>query len=194
MAYPPDPLRIAPERTTQEPQVGVVEDGFVWIPEEGGDSYMAWRTTLQSTKKCRAPKCRRRACAELRRTNGWWAYCDEHLYGRAIVGTTILHRVMVDSPAHQRYREDATASNYGPYTCGKRIGVPGREGRCGESGICSACFERREDDKKLAEAVRDLPPDLLAVLRDPAVVIDRDAQVWELLAQWRNAPSGTASA
>jgi hypothetical protein len=42
-------------------------------------------------------------------------------------------------------------------------------------------------------AVEGLPADLLAVLRDPGIVGGQDGRVFELLAEWRNAPSSTAS-
>jgi hypothetical protein len=42
-------------------------------------------------------------------------------------------------------------------------------------------------------AVEGLPADLLAVLREPGVIVGRDGRVFELLAEWRNAPSSTSS-
>ena len=78
---------------------------YVWIPEETHDPphLYDWHTELQSEHRCRMKGCRRRAVARLFRTNGWWRYCDQHLYGRRIAGTTIEHLVMVGSPAHERF-------------------------------------------------------------------------------------------
>lgn len=39
-----------------------------------------------------------------------------------------------------------------------------------------------------------LPADLARVLRDPSVIVTKDAAVFELIAKWMNAPSNTASA
>lgn len=39
-----------------------------------------------------------------------------------------------------------------------------------------------------------LPADLAAVLRDQSVVVPQDAAVFEMVAAWAKAPSGTASA
>ncbi len=77
----------------------------VWIPVETHDPPRVydWLTELQSEHRCRMKGCRRRAVARFLRTNGWWRYCDQHLYGRRIVGTTIEHRVAVGSSAHRRF-------------------------------------------------------------------------------------------
>ena len=76
--------------------------GYVWIPEEAHEPPQRydWQTDLQSDRRCRYKGCGRRAVAKLMRPNGWWHYCDQHLYGRRIVGTTIERRVAVGSPAH----------------------------------------------------------------------------------------------
>lgn len=42
--------------------------------------------------KCRRPGCRRPAVWELRRSNGWWRYCDWHTYGRRIEDGRVLIR------------------------------------------------------------------------------------------------------
>lgn len=39
----------------------------------------------------------------------------------------------------------------------------------------------------------DMPRDLLAVLRDPSIIIRQDAAVFELIAKWQNAPAPTMS-
>jgi hypothetical protein len=73
--------------------------------------------------------------------------------------------------------------------------------------------DRREPDKVLCYAqtlrrlaldlgVVDLPPALVAALRDPTIDVPRDHEtkmadgrsLWEHLEEWRNAPSNTASA
>jgi hypothetical protein len=40
----------------------------------------------------------------------------------------------------------------------------------------------------------ELPPDLLAVLRDQSIIVSQDQAVFELIASWMNAPCDTASA
>jgi hypothetical protein len=45
-----------------------------------------------------------------------------------------------------------------------------------------------------SEVTRDLPPDLAAILRDQSVIIPQHAAVFEAVAAWAKAPSGTASA
>ena len=57
----------------------------VWVKD------LRWRLLpATSILRCRfmgdTPRkhCRNLAVAELLRSNGWWAYCPEHLYGRRI--------------------------------------------------------------------------------------------------------------
>jgi hypothetical protein len=45
-----------------------------------------------------------------------------------------------------------------------------------------------------SEVTRDLPPDLAAILRDQSVSSPQHAAVFEAVAAWAKAPSGTASA
>jgi hypothetical protein len=47
-------------------------------------------------RKCRRPGCQRPAVWELQRSNGWWAYCDWHHYGKRIRGKKILSRRVVE--------------------------------------------------------------------------------------------------
>lgn len=51
------------------------------------------------------------------------------------------------------------------YSCGRAIGVPGRETTCGNHGICPSCWQRREDDRKFEERVKALTADELEALR-----------------------------
>ena len=46
--------------------------------------------------------CPNTAVAQFRRSNGWWAYCADHLYGRRIAGDHIEVSVSADSPAALR--------------------------------------------------------------------------------------------
>lgn len=68
-------------------------DGFalVWVPENVNE----WRLVAAPRQKCRRPGCRRPAVAEMRRSNGWWRYCDWHLYGRRIEDGRLLGRKAV---------------------------------------------------------------------------------------------------
>jgi hypothetical protein len=64
-------------------------EGFVrvWLPDSG------WETVSEREgldRRCRwGAGFHRRACgkpsvAKLRRSNGWWHYCADHLYGRRL--------------------------------------------------------------------------------------------------------------
>ena len=44
------------------------------------------------------------------------------------------------------------------------------------------------------DSTRGLPADLASVLRDQSVVVPQDAAVFELIAAWAKAPTGTVSA
>jgi hypothetical protein len=50
-----------------------------------------------------------------------------------------------------------------------------------------------EENEQL-RAQAGLPADLLAVLKNQGIVVERDSDVWNLIAEWRNAPSNTGSA
>lgn len=75
-------------------------EGFVrvWLPDHG------WRTVSREegeAKRCRwgagyhRRSCGRVSVAALKRTNGWWHYCEQHLYGRRLSddGTQVEHHV-----------------------------------------------------------------------------------------------------
>lgn len=53
-------------------------------------------------RKCRMKGCLNHAVAALRRSNGWWNYCPEHLYGRRINNGVVEIQVSADSPAARR--------------------------------------------------------------------------------------------
>lgn len=51
-------------------------------------------------RKCRRPGCQRAPVMALKRTNGWWLYCDWHMYGRRIEDGVVKHRILREiSPA-----------------------------------------------------------------------------------------------
>ena len=55
-----------------------------WLPD------LQWTLLPANTeRRCRMKNCRRIAIAQLRRSNGWWAYCKRHLYGRRIANGRI---------------------------------------------------------------------------------------------------------
>lgn len=75
----------------------------VWVPDR------RWTTEPEiiDGKRCRmkvgkGPTCRRPAVAALARRNGWWCYCEEHLYGRKIEDGVVLVEVAAGSPAAER--------------------------------------------------------------------------------------------
>jgi hypothetical protein len=57
-----------------------------------------WEVVSES-RKCRRPGCQRPSVARFMRSNGWWHYCDWHLYGRRVVDGRVLGRRLVpDEP------------------------------------------------------------------------------------------------
>lgn len=44
------------------------------------------------------------------------------------------------------------------------------------------------------DITRDMPADLVSVLRDQSVIVPQDAAVFDLIATWAKAPTATASA
>ena len=45
---------------------------------------------------CRRPGCHGKPVMALQRSNGWWLYCAEHLYGRRIVNGVVEQRILRD--------------------------------------------------------------------------------------------------
>ena len=73
---------------------------MVWVKDT------SWRK-LDEPKQCRSigghPKthCPNKANFGLLRSNGIWAYCEEHMYGRRIRDGIVEYEVRDDSPAAQ---------------------------------------------------------------------------------------------
>ena len=70
----------------------------VWVPDD------EWGLLAPSLtpRRCRFMRCRRAAVAAMlrgTRRKTWWAYCEDHLYGRKIEGGVVLCSVHPDSPA-----------------------------------------------------------------------------------------------
>ena len=76
------------------------ESDYVWVKDTGFELLPS-----TSTWKCRrmlaSPRrmCPNRAVVALKRSNGWWNYCEEHMYGRRIKNGIIEYLVANDSPA-----------------------------------------------------------------------------------------------
>lgn len=70
-------------------------EGFiaVWEPEPR-DRYRLLDAN-ETPRKCRRPGCEYLATWELLRTNGWWAYCPDHNYGRRFENGEVLWRRLV---------------------------------------------------------------------------------------------------
>jgi hypothetical protein len=74
----------------------------VWVPDR------LWTTEPEiiDGRLCRMKvgraSCRRPAVAALARSNGWWCYCAEHLYGRRIENGVVEVEVAAQSPAAER--------------------------------------------------------------------------------------------
>lgn len=70
----------------------------IWVPDT------EWEK-LAKPRKCRATAgrgrriCNTEALYALRRPNGLWAYCEEHMYGRRIRDGIVEVAVATDSPA-----------------------------------------------------------------------------------------------
>ena len=73
----------------------------VWVEDR------QWRK-LDVPKQCRflggspRTKCHNTAAFGLLRSNGVWAYCEEHMYGRRIQDGIVKLEVHSDSPAAKR--------------------------------------------------------------------------------------------
>jgi hypothetical protein len=80
----------------------VTEVARVWVPDR------RWTTEREiiDSKRCRmlveGRGCARPAVAALARRNGWWCYCENHLYGRRIIDGIVETRVAEGSPAAER--------------------------------------------------------------------------------------------
>jgi hypothetical protein len=76
--------------------------GRVWIEDRD------WRCVASySGKKCRFRGCAHKAVAEMARQyqggkRHWWAYCEEHLYGRRVGRDRVETEVSADSLAAKR--------------------------------------------------------------------------------------------
>ncbi len=75
----------------------------IWVRDRdwillGSDTKAKCRRILGQPRRM----CPNTAIAQLRRSNGWWAYCVDHLYGGKIVGGHIEVSVAADSPAALR--------------------------------------------------------------------------------------------
>ena len=86
--------------------------GYHYEASAKPETTLEWR--LASGKKCRSRGGRGKACgrpcvaelnrvryasytrSDLRRLPSWWAYCEQHLYGRWIEDGQIMHWVLVE--------------------------------------------------------------------------------------------------
>ena len=76
------------------------DEQFRWVRDDawvllGKDSQLRCRMIDGSPRR----SCPNIAVAQIRRSNGWWAYCAEHLYGRRITKGRVEVKVAADSPA-----------------------------------------------------------------------------------------------
>lgn len=60
--------------------------------------------------------------------------------------------------------------------------------------IARAALTTPTVDEGERDDIEGLPPDLARVVRDPSVIVPQDQSVFNLIAEWQNAPSNTASA
>lgn len=58
------------------------------------DGYLGWRFRETPDRRCRwsdqGKRCENVATVELNRGPAWWAYCDQHMYGRWVEGGQIM--------------------------------------------------------------------------------------------------------
>lgn len=145
----------------------------------------------------------------------------EGLRDALIFARSELHRAMLERRSTVGYRESFARINAAlaehpkprtslldepackPYPEPRRYSADhdGREAVSGADlaqAIDGVPHEPRQDQPVDREATDDdvnelieMPRDLLAVLRDPSIIIRQDAAVFELIAKWQNAPSPT---
>lgn len=65
---------------------------WVWAPD---DRCRPATVAEHRERRCRRPRCGRPAVMALRRSNGWWLYCERHLYGRRIANGVVQFRKLV---------------------------------------------------------------------------------------------------
>lgn len=104
---------------------------------------------MELTRKCRRPGCPALAVASLRRSHRgrkhgqWWLYCADHLYGRVIVGGTVMVRRAVPEdappwkPDHD-CRGNCFGFNLAQYPACREHQTNYR-GECPECPRCPAC-------------------------------------------------------
>ena len=76
---------------------------WVWVTDRDWE-VLSLDTTLKCRKTTGKPLggCSKPAVAELKRRNGWWAYCAGHLYGRKVEDGVVKVEVHPDSIAAKR--------------------------------------------------------------------------------------------
>jgi hypothetical protein len=82
----------------------------VWVP----DTHWTTDPKIVDGRLCRRQgtfnryqqkvTCENEAVAALRRGNGWWTYCENHLYGRRIAadGTVLVRKAVPKKPEFDR--------------------------------------------------------------------------------------------
>ncbi len=80
------------------------ESGIVWVRDND------W-VRLPSPRRCRCrgkdyATCKNSAEFGLKRRNGLWAYCEEHMYGRRIRNGIVEVQVWADSPAVEKMEDN----------------------------------------------------------------------------------------
>ncbi len=69
----------------------------VWLADQGCRPATRWEW---ETRKCRRPRCYRHPVMALERSNGWWLYCADHLYGRRIRDGVVEARKWIPAGTH----------------------------------------------------------------------------------------------
>jgi hypothetical protein len=65
---------------------------YEWVPDDG---CRRATVTEHAARRCRRPRCDGRPVMGLKRSNGTWLYCAEHLYGRRISAGVVQRRRLV---------------------------------------------------------------------------------------------------
>jgi hypothetical protein len=95
----PVPLEVEPSELSMYepgPESGRV---YEWVADAGCRQATV---TEHAARRCRRPGCKGAPVMALKRSNGWWLYCADHLYGRRIRAGVVQRRRLVavvgDSP------------------------------------------------------------------------------------------------
>ena len=84
------------------------EPGLILVPESGWRLVAGWKRCRRRLSGMPVTGCANDAVAELNRAYGnrprWWAYCEEHMYGRVVREGVVWAWANPDSPRGRAWR------------------------------------------------------------------------------------------